>query len=366
MKTRQLYLEDSLSLGDSGTRTINLDMRDPITALQLNFGATNGATSNLGNPIIHNITKVEVVDGSDVLFSMPGHILRGLFSHLGGKVISEYPTEQANDTPIEPLIIPFGRYLYDTEFAFNPSAFRNPQLKISWNLANVRAVGATGFVTASLTMNVIAHLMSDVPAPSGFFMTKDIYDFTSVGSGDERVDMPTDYPYRALAVRAYEISQDQVSNITNIKLSVDGDKEIPVDIETGDLRHFMMDYFPILEHSIKVRASNETVIETWMGLSVGGDVSPGASGYIIGASEWWKAQLYPWVLTHAGVAADNVVTFLTDRGTCFEDTFVVPFGRLNDPETWLDVKAMNSLKLYLTNGDAGAKVDVALQQFRSY
>ncbi len=63
---------------------------------------------------------------------------------------------------------------------------------------------------------------------------------------------------------------------------------------------------------------------------------------------------------------NNVVTFLTDRGTCFEDTFVVPFGRLNDPATWLNVNAMNSLKLYLTNGDAGAKVDVALQQFRTY
>lgn len=366
MKTRNLYLENTLTLGDSGTKTINLDMKDPITALQLNFGATNGATSNLGNPIIHNITKVEIVDGSDVLYSMPGHILRGLVSTLAGKVISEYPTEQANDTPIEPLVIPFGRYLYDTEFALNPQAFRNLQLKISWNLANVRAVGATGYVTGSLTLNVIAKLMSEVPAPKGFLMTKDIYDFTSVGAGDERIDMPTDYPYRALAVRVYEISQDLISNITNVKLSIDGDKEIPLDMETGDLRHYMLDYFPILEHSIKVRASNETVIETWMGLSLGGDVSPGASGYILGASEWWKSQLYPWVLTHAGVAANNVVTFLTDRGCCFENTFVYPFGRIMDPETWFNVRGLNSLKLYLTNGDAGAAVDVAVQQYRNY
>ena len=366
MKTRNLYLENSKSLGDSGTEVINLDMLDPITQIALDFGATNGSSGNLNNPIVHNITKVEVVDGSDVLLSMPGHILRGLFSHLMGFCPGEYHTEQNSDGPIEQLIIPFGRYLYDTEYAFDPTKFRNPQLKVSWNLANVRAVGVTGFATGTLSYTAIARLMSDVPAPRGFLMTKNIYSFDSAASGDERIDMPTDYPYRALAVRSYEQDVDSVSTLTNIKLSVDGDKEIPLDIETGNLRQLMLQMFPILEHSRKVRVTNGTIIDTWMGLSVGGDISAGTSGYIIGVDSWWKARVNPFWVLHDNTAGSTGVGFLTDRGTQFESTFVYPFGRLDDPETWFDARAAAALKLYLTQGNADGKVAVALQQERAY
>ncbi len=366
MKTRNLYLENSKSLGDSGTEVINLDMQDPISAINLDFGATNGATSNLGNPIVHNITKIEVVDGSDVLFSMPGHICRGLFSHLEGKVPYEYITEVPSDGPIERLYIPFGRYLYDTDYALDPTKFRNPQLKISWNLANVRAVAATGFVTSTLTYSCIARLMSEVPQPRGFLMTKDIYNFTSAASGDERVDMPTDYPYRALAVRGYESDVDLVTTITNLKLSVDGDKEIPLDIEGGNLRHMMLDMFPHLSHTIKAFVSDGTIIETWMGLSLGGQLAAGTTGYIIGGGDWWKARINPFWKLHDNSAGSSGVGWVTDVGTAFENTLVYPFGRINDPETWFDVRQTNALKLYITQGNADAPIDVALQQERNY
>ncbi len=366
MKTRNLYLENSKTLGDSGTEIINLDMQDPITQIDLSLSATNGASHNLGNPVVHNITKIEVVDGSDVLFSMPGHILRGLISHLNGHIDDEYPTEQASEGAIEMLSIPFGRFLYDTDYAFNPQAFRNPQLKISWNLANVRAVAATGFTTATMSYTAIARLMSEVPSPKGFLMSKNLYSFTSAASGDERIDMPTDYPYRALAVRAYESGVDIVSTITNLKLSIDGDREIPLDIESGDLRHLMLRYFGVLEHTTRNRVTDGTAIETWMGLSVGGQMVAGTTGYIIGGGSWWKGQIDPYWKLHDNTAGSSGLAYITDKGTCFENTFVYPFGRLNDPETWFNARGINSLKLYLSQGNADAPVDVAVQQLRTY
>jgi len=54
-------------LGPSGTKTVDITTRDPISRIEINFSATNGADGMSDHPAA-NITRVEVVDGSDLLF----------------------------------------------------------------------------------------------------------------------------------------------------------------------------------------------------------------------------------------------------------------------------------------------------------
>jgi hypothetical protein len=196
MLVRRSYLENRLTLANSGTRTMDLNYTDPISHIMLTFRATNGATSNKENPVIHNITKIEVVDGGDVITSIRGEVLRGLVAHLQGHTPLGNDSEAANEGQMSSVKVPFGRYDLDTDYAFNPTAFRNPQLKVTWDLAHIRAIGATAYVTGTLDITAVAVLMEDVSPPTGVLTAKEIYDFTSAASGDERVDMPTDYPWQ--------------------------------------------------------------------------------------------------------------------------------------------------------------------------
>jgi hypothetical protein len=48
------------------------------------------------------------------------------------------------------------------------------------------------------------------------------------------------------------------------------------------------------------------------------------------------------------------------------NTLFVPFGRLHVPGEYFNAPQYGSVKLYLTQGDADAEVNVCVQQVRSY
>jgi hypothetical protein len=305
----------------------------------LTFRATNGATSNKENPVIHNITKIEVVDGGDVITSIRGEVLRGLVAHLQGHTPLGNDSEAANEGQMSSVKVPFGRYDLDTDYAFNPTAFRNPQLKVTWDLAHIRAIGATAYVTGTLDITAVAVLMEDVSPPTGVLTAKEIYDFTSAASGDERVDMPTDYPWRTLLVRGYENGTALASTITNLKL----------------------DYTRLAKYD------NANAVATYMAEAQGGTLATeGGAADISAVAYWWKSDAYLYNHTHAGVAGSAKQAFFTVKGTGFENCFVIPMGRKEEPTTWFPAQQFGSVDLYITQGDADAEVQVAVQEARPY
>jgi hypothetical protein len=346
---------------------MDLSYTDPISYLDLTFRATNGATSNKENPVIHNITKIEVVDGGDVITSLRGEVLRGLISHVDGTVCLGNDSEIADEVVMSMVRLPFGRYALDTDYAFNPRAFRNPQLKVTWDLAHVRAIGATAFVTGTLDITAIATLLEDVPSPVGVLTAKEVYDFTSAASGDERVDMPTEYPWRTLLVRGYENGTENISTISNLKLSADGGKFVAFDERTQHIMERQLATYGELEYTRNVHFDNAEAKATYMGQAQGGQgVTRSGDGDVLGINYWWKSDAYLYTTTHAGAAASNSNAFITAKGTGFENCYVVPMGRVNDPETWFPAQNFGSVDLYITQGDADAEVQVAVQEARPY
>jgi hypothetical protein len=366
MRIRDTYLEKSLGLDDSGTKTFNIDVTDPITQLFLRFGATNGATYNKASPIARCISKIEVVDGSDVLWSLNGRMAAGLWGGLNGRHPGEYLTESGSDTPVECFPLNFGRHLYDPIYALNPRAFANPQLKITWNLATVNSVSATGFSTGTLDVSIIARCMEDAPDPSGLLMTKEVYDFTSLASGDTRVDMPSDYPWRLLMLMIYENEVDLRANITNVKLSCNGDKFIPFNEDSYNFIARIMAEMPEVTLAACLCGSDATHSDDWIGLSTSGTVIAKADGVITGADYFWLGGVKPRITTHAGVAMSDQNFWVHDKGIALFNTILVPFGRLDLPEEAFPAPSYENVRLFLTNGNAGADVRVGVQQYRPY
>lgn len=366
MRTRDDVMRVRDDMGTSGTLIYNLDYVDPISEIDLLFEATNGASHNKENPLEWCVSKIELVDGSDVLYSMPADLALAVAMHLRQKETHAYRTEAASDTPYISIPICFGRYLYDPVLSLNPNAFRNLQLRVTFDEATIRAAGATGYVSDSMQLSIQAKLMEDADAPRGFLMTKDVYDFTTVASGDERVDMPTDYPWRVLFARVYESEVDLRSSVTNYELNCDGGKFIPFDKHARYVVDKMAEVFNPLQIDITAMVSNASYTETFVGIDRQGSVCAGAAGYIIGASSFWPAACRTYVAEHDGTAANNVVCRIVTSGWAIHNTLLIPFGRLMEIAEWFDAPQHNNVRFYLTQGNAGAEVNVGVQQLRMY
>ncbi len=366
MRIRDDILRLSDDMGTSGTLIYNIDYSDPISELLLYIGATNGASHNKENPIESCISKIEVVDGSEVLYSLPGDVALASWMHLHDKEPYAYRAESPSDTPYMTIPIAFGRYLYDEVYAFNPLAFRNPQLRITFDEATNRAAGADGYVTDSFNLTIQALLMENADAPRGFLMSKDVYDFTSLASGDERIDMPTDYPWRCLMVRAYEAENDFLGSITNYRLSCDGGRYIVFDKGSGQVAAKMIARFKPLQNDITAVVTHATYTETWVGIDKQGTITASGTGHIATATSFWPAACRVLITLHDGTPTSNAVARILSSGWAIHNTLIIPFGRRDVPEEWFNAPEFNSVRLYLTQGNADAEVNVCLQQVRLY
>lgn len=366
MRIRDDMLRVQDDMGISGTLIYNIDYSDPISEIELLFEATNGATSNIGNPLEWCIEKIEVVDGSDVLYSMPGDVALALWMHTHNKVPYAFRSEHADAVPQLSVPLGFGRYLYDPMYALNPIAHRNPQLRITFDEAAITAAGATGYVTDSFQLSIQCKLMEGGDAPRGFLMAKDIYDYTTAASGDERIDMPTDYPWRCLAVRVYEAGIDLRTSVTNVELNCDGGRYIVFDKGTQYVVNKMAEQCKPLNIDLEAVLSDGVATEHYVGIAKQGAVGDGTGAYIMGATSWAAGQIAALVKLHDGTTAASQLGFANVSGWAVHNTILVPFGRLDVTEEWFDPRLHNNVRLYLTQGNAGAEVNVAVQQLRPY
>ena len=365
---RIVYLEKGKVLDDSGSDTIKLNINEPISFLEFHWGATNGATNNQASHLHQCVSKIELVDGADVIYSLPMVQMQALNFFERGRIPLMNLTEWAGDGAREACYMNFGRHPYDPELAFLPSRFANPQIKITWDLATVNAVGATGFVSGTGRLSILAHVLPPATAPRGWLMAKEIYSFSSAASGDERVDLPLDYPYRLLTIRSLESGMDFRENISNLKLSLDQDKIILFDLETFRLQELNRDWFGPHQVGTKFdRAHGDTVViltNELDGLMLMSDEAAAVpyTGYA------WSSNFGLNLLDVAGGGAHSGDSEIrcTEWGYTFHNTVAWPFGNIQDIESWFRPDQYRSIRTILTQANAGAAVSICLQQFRRY
>jgi len=364
---RQTYLADNMGLADSGTRTFDINVTDPITALWVKFQATNGGTSNRGNTLPPCISAIEVIDGADVLYSMDGAEAMALACYQLGKM----PRQEVSENPDDPVTftvpIMFGRMFGDPEYAFDPAKFVNPQIRISWNLATVRAVGATGFLTGTLQVSIVAHIMEGAGAPSHLLMPKEVYTWTSVAAGTEYIDLPTDYPYRGMLLRGVLAGNPWHWMYDQIRVNCDGGKFIAMNQRGWDLINQMSMYQRRFHYRHDFYAGDGVTLATVLGefetiamlpsvvvdcvaeySSTGagnGSLQVRTAGALDAANHKWQADV---------------------SGYNPYDGVYIPFGRQDMPGDWFPATAFKGIKLEIRGGVNNALMYVALVQDRAY
>ena len=366
MRTRDYYFKREATVADSDTVVINIDIKDPISFIKVEYEATNGGTSCIDHELHDDVDKIELVDGSDVLFSMSMAEAIALNFFELSKLPHQSLSENLSVVQEESCYIHFGRFQNDPEYYFNPTAWKNPQLRITHTLD----ISATaGFATGTGKITVMARIIEEGALPyKGFLMSKNKYSWTSGTSGDEPIDMPRDHPYRMMLVKALLTTYRPDEVLSKHKLSCDADKFVPFEMYTEDVmdqneKQFglaqqcknlltaddgtaLLDLYDIRKASI--RCNYDDQIATIEGVDAE-QVSVGLYNMATVTSPALQTTARVCPVAVEGIAPFGCIVF--------------PFGELNNPESWFDAPSFSDIKLYCTQAVAGACA-ILLQQLR--
>lgn len=359
MKHRFTELLGLTTLASGDITTIDLDMADPISELILDLRVTQGAGADSTEHNIKCFSKIEIVDGSDVLFSLDGTELQALdIYHSGihprGGWFNYLPTTESDVQ----VAISFGRYLWDELLAFDPTKFSNPQLKITFNTS------LGGMNVSAGKISVLAALFDEkLISPLGFFMTKEVKQWTTVAAAHVYTDLPLDFPYRKLLLQSRYAGSPPHWCFGNIKLSSDQDKKV---ILNGEFRDLL---FGIARENAFIREI----------LTAGGQASKATKHCtptmdVMGAGTQWRNDTDGGdVATYSGDGgsyeyycelAQNTVHQIS--GWAPHGTIAIPFGKQDVIEDWEDLSGIGNLKLDITDGISSATTKVFIQQYRTY
>lgn len=230
------------------TEIIDIDISDPISQIVVTAEPDNNPSG--ANATAHParcISKIELVDGSDVLFSLSGQETQGLdFYH--NRMIPPNFLIYLNGMYSEMIMnMNFGRYLWDEELAFDPGRFTNPQLKIALD------IDGGGDESDDVYLTVLAHAFDERSiSPRGFLMAKEIKAWTLANSTHEYTDLPTDYLYKQLLLRTQRYGIGPEYQVDTVKLSEENDKRRPIDHTMFQILRHLAAQWPRYEEMILV------------------------------------------------------------------------------------------------------------------
>ncbi len=348
--------------GSDITKVIDLNLSDPVSQFVIIHEPYNGSQIFADGHPAKCITKIELVDGSDVIYSLSG---------MQAQAVDWYHRKQEplnvmlylnNNPSIMIFNMNFGRHLWDTQLAFDPKKFVNPQLKITID------VDAGGSATDNGWLTVIAHIFDEkVVTPTGFLMHKLIKDYALGASSHEYTDLPTDYPFRKLFIAGLVPGTGIEAVFENLKLSEDNDRKIPFDHQINQVLQTIIG---------QTRPYREWIIGPGTTTAQYFYCTP-TYWPAFGSSQWRSAVADCQIAIYGGdggrftedqgAAGPNWQTLV--EGWVPHGVLEFPFGMQDDPTDWYDVTKLGSLILDLLAGggmSSSESAQIFLQQLRNY
>jgi len=344
------------------TKVIDLNLADPVSQIHVVYESTGASSGSPDGPAAKCVTKIELVDGSDVLFSLSGQEAQAVDFYHRRQEPGNLPI-YLNGMNAEMIYnLNFGRFLFDPMFAFDPKKFTNPQLKITIDRNAGGMTSTAGFLT------VLAHIFDEKPiSAEGFLMHKEIKDYSMGSASHEYTDLPTDFPYRKLFVAAQTYGTGLEYLINTLKLSEDNDRKIPINLTMFELLRALTALTPPYKERLLVSGGASglyfyctpcywprVAISQWEGSNnaktatvFGGDGGRG-NYYLEGVGNNYDINVEGWA-PHGAIE--------------------IPFGLQDDPDDWYEVAGLGSLRLdvlSISGRSSSDKVQVFLQQLRRY
>ncbi len=258
MRTRHTIIEDSFDISSSGTKTIDLVGISPISRITILPRVTNAASYvALGHPD-EVISKIEIIDGSNVIFAMKGTAAKALAYYSSKLVPVSSINYMATEWSMSPIDIYFGRFLWDKQIGLDPGKFQNLQLKITHNIDAAITSAVVGAVTVAADV-----FDDDPPEFDSYFMSKEHYNLTLVADAVTYIDLPEDFPIRMMMSHCFSDSQAPEYQVTQLRLTEAQDRRIIFDEPMEELQQYFQGQFPRWFEKVSGRAAS-TVLNFWI------------------------------------------------------------------------------------------------------
>jgi hypothetical protein len=353
---RQTTLLEQEDASTAATKTIDIDLSDIISRIQVKFNATNNGHTPTDHPA-KQISKIELVDGSDVLMSLSAQQIEALM-FCNYKAGRHYEMEYRNDCENRMVLdILFGTKLWDPTLALDPKRFKNPQLKITHN----KALG--GSAPDAATLEVFADVFDEkTPSPVGFITAKEYHSYTAGSSAsNEYIDLPNDYPIRRIGIQTYKADSWWDNIVSEVELDEENKKRLPWSVDGYDLMQLAISKYGLYTeglvgtmpavNTLSVYVTPVEVVNCAVA-GIGSNTNPFINAEKVGG--------YIQLNTTA------VVAFRCLLGGPIPHGFVpLDCGDPWDPSDWYDVTKKGKVKLRVKAG-ASATVNVVLEQLRRY
>jgi len=356
MNYRKATILASEDATTAAVKTIDITLTDIISRIQVKLNATN---TDVPPTAVHakQISKVELVDGSDVLWSLSGQEIEAKMFYdykCGPSYEREFRNGVANYLVLDLL---FGRHLFDKTLAFDPRKFKNPQLKITHN----KALG--GSTPNAATLEVYADVFDEkIITPIGFIRPTEFYSYTTPASAAfEYIDLPIDLIIKRIMLMTYKADAWWENLVTSVKISEDNDKKIPLDHDGGDLVSMIQTrYGHYQELLVDVCRTSQTEYVTptdscYMHLS---PIAGAASDFMFTSAE--RAGGYQTLISNTTLTFRALVSGYLPHGCLPLD-----FGDPMDIDDWYDVTKKGSVRL-IPKAAGSVAFNVVLEQLRKY
>jgi len=356
MKHRIATQIEAWNSSAAGTHIVELNMVTPISRITIQMKGLNSDNAAVGHPALM-VSKIEIVDGSDVIYAMTGTEAQALNYYDQGKMPMNVVNYLNATSAIATFHLDFGRHLWDEALALDPKRFKNLQLKITYN------DGLGGCACTASTISVFAWLFdAEAISPRGFLMSKEQYVYSQNATAHEYVQLPTDYDIRKLLIQSLYSGKQPWEQYNRIKLSEDNDRRIAINnLRTSDL--------------LKLYQPDERIQEDLFVELVGTpddfycaatyDCAATGVGMVVTDAAIAHTQSYGGVISIIGTNGQQQVWHAT--GLAPHGTLSIPFGEQEDMADWYTVSALNELLLDITQGaGASGTTQICTQQLRTY
>lgn len=339
----------------AGTKTLDINLAEPVSRITVQMKGLN----NLAVPTAHPakmVSKIEVVDGSDVLVSLSGVQAQALNYYNKGRMPLNVVNYMNDVYSIATYDIDFGRWLYDELLALDPRKFTNPQLKITHNMASGGSAPDAG------ELSVYAHTFDEKAiTPTGFLTSKEQYEYSLTASATENIDLAVDKTYRALMILAMSATLQPWEQFNQVKLSQDNDRKVIInDEKTSNLLKLLTTYPPFTENITGTTKNGTTTFycaATYERVAVLVGLAADADAYI---TDTYGGAIN--VADSAAAAVNIAVTGYSPHSSLF-----LPFGKQDAIEDWFKMDNTGSLRLSLKAGaSASGTGEIVSQQLRLY
>ncbi len=355
---RKAYTSDA-------TEIIELKVKDPISQLVVTHEVTNGSTAGQQGHPARCITKIELVDGSDVLFSMDGRAAQALdFYHNKKQTPSlvMYP----NDLNSEMIYnLNFGRFLYDAMLALDPKRFSNLQLKIGIDINGGGKNADGGYLT------VLAHCFDEkVVSPMGFLAAQELKSYTLSASGWEYTDLPVDRAIRKILIRSHVHGTGPDYQFDTIKLHSDSSKKVFFDSTIGDLLRAIVAQYPkyrewvICDPPTAGGSMYTYITPCYWPIAIAQEwLTPPSSNNNMGCFSGDGGRLT--IGTASGWTSNASILV---EGQCPHAMIDIPMGLQDEIDDWFDATKVGSLELAIKGGASlgAGTAEIYVQQLRKY